>query len=137
MRKSVLIILFSLFLVFGSQVTFAQAQVTSGDSLKKVSVDELLQLRRQLLDRQNKLREMEQKLRGKGVGISKEFINATRAENENQDKILIRVAEYYIENTEENFDQEMELANLSHVLVKELTLELLLLRPLEFLQNQL
>ncbi|MCK5078117.1 MAG: tetratricopeptide repeat protein [Calditrichia bacterium] len=108
MKKFTLALIFSLCLILNMEFAFGQSQVTSDDTLKKVSVDELLQLRRQLLDRQNKLRNMEQKLRGKGVGLSKEFINATRAENENQDKILIRVAEYYIENAEENFDGAME-----------------------------
>jgi TolA-binding protein len=84
------------------------AQQGKADSLKKISVDELLQLRRQLLDRQQKLREIQQKLRGKGVQISKDFLTKTRAENENQDRILVRIAEYYIEQAENEYDQRME-----------------------------
>lgn len=87
-------------------VAFGQAN--EADSLKKISVDELLQLRRQLLDRQQRLREIQQSLRGKGVEISDEFINKTRGENENQDKILIRIAEYYIEQAENEYDLRMQ-----------------------------
>ncbi|GAB4174010.1 MAG: hypothetical protein Kow00108_08890 [Calditrichia bacterium] len=84
------------------------AQTSEQDTLKQISVDELLQLRRQLLNRQQNLRELQQKLRGKGVEVSEDFLNKTRTENEKQDKILIRVAEYYIEQAENEYDVRME-----------------------------
>ena len=44
------------------------------------------------------------KSREKGIEVSEDFLELSKSENTNQDKILIRIAEYYVE--EENLDFE-------------------------------
>lgn len=81
---------------------FAQNYQVSDSSLEKLSVEELVKLRKILANQRDRLYEKQEKSRLRGVEISTEFLDKTQEENANQDKILIRVAEYYIE--EENLD---------------------------------
>lgn len=91
-------------LLGGSLEMNAQRITISDSSLKKLSVEELVQLRKLLAKQRERLSQRQEKSREKGVDISQEFLDKTQEENSNQDKILIRVAEYYIE--EENLDFE-------------------------------
>jgi tetratricopeptide (TPR) repeat protein len=88
----------------GANKVNAQEFVLSDSAIKKFSVEELVKIRKLLAKQRENLYELQEKTREKGVDISEDFLENTSAENTNQDKILIRVAEYYIE--EENLDFE-------------------------------
>jgi len=83
----------------------AQVPEISDSSLNKLSVEELVKLRKLLAKQRDRLYERQEKSRERGVELSTEFLDKTREENSNQDKILIRVAEYYIEEEDLNFDK--------------------------------
>lgn len=84
--------------------TFAQDTEVSDSSLKKLSVEELVKLRKILAKQRDNLYEKQEESRERGVEISTEFLDKTQEENANQDKILVRIAEYYID--EEDLDLE-------------------------------
>ena len=84
----------------------AQEIVLSDSAIKKFSVEELVKIRKLLAKQREKLYEVQEKAREKGVEISEDFLENTKAENTNQDKILIRVAEYYIEEENLNFERK-------------------------------
>jgi len=84
---------------------FAQSISASDTVLKKLSVEQLVKLRKLLAKQRDKLFQRQEDSRELGVEISEEFLDKTSEENANQDKILIRVAEYYIEEENLQFDQ--------------------------------
>jgi len=86
----------------------AQEGIISDTLLKKFSVEELVQLRKLLAKQRERLLREQQKSQATGLELSQEFIGKSREENSNQDKILIRVAEYYYEEALLEFDRRME-----------------------------
>ena len=75
----------------------AQEQLFSDSSLSVFSVEDLVKIRQLLSRERERLLGSQEKIREQGVEVTKEFLDKTKDENSNQDKILIRVAEYYIE----------------------------------------
>lgn len=92
-------------LFFSSVELTAQIPELSDSSLQKLSVEELVKLRKLLANQRDRLYERQEKSRERGVELSTEFLDKTKEENSNQDKILIRVAEYYIEEEDLDFDR--------------------------------
>jgi tetratricopeptide (TPR) repeat protein len=84
---------------------FAQEVVVSDSALKKLSVEELVKLRKILANQRDNLYKRQEKSRQRGVEISTEFLDKTFEENANQDKILIRIAEYYIDEEDIDFEK--------------------------------
>ncbi|MEJ2636307.1 MAG: tetratricopeptide repeat protein [Calditrichia bacterium] len=74
-------------------------------TLQKFKMEDLVKIKKLLeQERQRLINEQEKDLQ-QGVDLSKGFLNKTKEENENQDMILIRVAEYYIEESNSGYDK--------------------------------
>ncbi len=86
----------------------AQKNLLSDSSLTAFSVEDLVKIRKVLSAERERLIRRQEKIRDRGVEVTEEFLDQTREENSNQDKILIRVAEYYIEEAELDFERRFE-----------------------------
>lgn len=73
--------------------------------LENVSIDELVKLKKMLEQEKNRIIQQQKKDLQRGVNLSKDFLTKNREENENQDMILARVAEYYIEEARRKHDE--------------------------------
>ncbi len=109
----VMIWLLLLLLSFPCNLLYAQSTgITTLDTvLQKYNIEELLKIKDYLENyRQNLIQEqtLEQQ---KGIEVSKEFLEKTRTDIENQDQILIRIAEYYIEEASNYYDTEVDAYN--------------------------
>lgn len=97
---------------FSGQVFAQENELNIEDSLlQKFSIEELVKLKKALEAEKARLIQQQEKDRERGVELSKNFLNQTREENENQDMILIRVAEYYIEEERGAYDLAVEAYN--------------------------
>ncbi len=80
--------------------------------LENRSIETLVKMRKALAKERDQLLSVQEKIRDRGVDVSQEFLELNKAENSNQDKILIRIAEYYIEEEdlayERRFEEEFE-----------------------------
>ncbi len=92
----------------GIQSLAAQEIQFSDSTLDAFSVEELVKIRQLLAKQRRKLLQREEQSREKGLDLSKDFLDKTKAENSNQDKILLRVAEYYIEESKIDLNRRME-----------------------------
>lgn len=86
----------------------AQQQVVSDSALKAFSVEELVKLRKILAKERENLIKRQAQSQERGLEISKEFLDISKEENANQDKILVRVAEYYYEEARTEYQARME-----------------------------
>jgi len=73
--------------------------------LQKFPIDELVKLKKLLEQERERIIQEQERDRQRGVELSKDFLNKTREENANQDMILIRIAEYYIEEALNRYDE--------------------------------
>lgn len=106
-----LILLFCSTFFYG-QLFAQENELNVADSLlKKFSIEELVKLKKALEAEKARLIQQQEKDRERGVELSKNFLNQSREENENQDMILIRVAEYYIEEERGAHDLAVEAYN--------------------------
>ena len=114
MQKQFLSVVAIIFLVLGLgwegpvQPVSAQGVVLSDSLLKVFSVEELVVIRKILAKQRERLLKQQAKTQSEGLEISQEFIQVSPEENSNQDKILIRIAEYYYEEAQRDFDRAME-----------------------------
>ncbi|MCB0275595.1 MAG: tetratricopeptide repeat protein [Calditrichaeota bacterium] len=100
-------IAFALLLLLAG-TTLAQEGFLSDSSLAKFSVEDLVRIRKLLAKEREELLNEQDRIRERGVDVTKEFLGKTKEENSNQDKVLIRVAEYYIEEEELNYERRYE-----------------------------
>lgn len=77
-------------------------------TLQKFSTEELVKLKKMLEQERQRLIQKQEKDLQRGIDLSKDFLNQTREENEKQDIILIRVAEYYVDEADEAYTKAME-----------------------------
>ncbi len=98
-------VLLIVLIVPGSKFMYAQEALLSDSSLAAFSVQDLVELRKVLANERQRLLKTQEKITERGVEVTQEFLGKTREENANQDKILIRVAEYYIEEANDEFDR--------------------------------
>ncbi len=112
LKKSAFYLLFLFCLMFPLQMFAQEGTVDVADSaLQKFTIEDLVKLKKMLeAEKERLIRKQEEDLQ-RGVMLSKEFLNKTREENENQDLILIRVAEYYIEEALDAHDRAVEQYN--------------------------
>ena len=81
---------------------------SKADSLLKTrSVETLVRMRKALAKERERLLKSQEKLRDRGLEISQEFLNINAEENGNQDKILVRIAEY-IEEAQLDLERKIE-----------------------------
>ncbi|RMF60023.1 MAG: hypothetical protein D6748_05065 [Calditrichaeota bacterium] len=92
----------------GMDGIYAQEALLNDSSLAAFSVQDLVELRKILARQRERLLKSQEKITQRGVEVTQEFLDKTREENANQDKILIRVAEYYIEDADNEYVKEFE-----------------------------
>lgn len=86
----------------------AQDGAVKDTSLSVFSVKDLVKIRKILAREREDLLKEQEKIRQRGVEVTQEFLGKSKDENSNQDKILIRVAEYYIEEEDLNFERRYD-----------------------------
>jgi tetratricopeptide (TPR) repeat protein len=117
-QRKIYITLFCLISILLNIQGYAQEEkgFTFGDSLfKKMSVDDLIQIRKYYDSKVDKLRSEEEVSRGEGMKLSESFLGERGEHISNRDKVYIRIAEYYIEESElendaavEEYDKKMD-----------------------------
>ncbi|MCD4692343.1 MAG: hypothetical protein K8R79_05480, partial [Calditrichales bacterium] len=117
-QRKIYITLFCLISILLNIRGYAQEEkgFTFGDSLfKKMSVDDLIQIRKYYDSKVGKLRSEEEASRGEGMTLSESFLGERGEHISNRDKVYIRIAEYYIEESElendaavEEYDKKMD-----------------------------
>ncbi len=87
----------------------AQTAKSKADTLLDTrSIEALVKLRKALAKERERLLGNQERIRDRGIELSQEFLGKTREENATQDKILIRVAEYYIEEEDLAYERRFE-----------------------------
>lgn len=80
-----------------------------GDTLfQSMSIEELIKIQKNLKKKVENLKNEEESIRDRGLGITESFIKKEGENIKDQDKILIRVAEYYIEEAENSHLKAMD-----------------------------
>ncbi|MCK5032455.1 MAG: tetratricopeptide repeat protein, partial [Calditrichia bacterium] len=116
------ILLLNMFSLFAQDERKLREMETLSDTLfKTMSIDELIKIQKIFKGRVDNLRKEEEELRGKGLEVSESFVKEGSVKIKDQDKILIRVAEYYIEEGDDNFEKDYD----AYLAVEEKYLELL------------
>jgi len=110
--KIIFLFLFT-FLVFLQSINAQDRELLEMEALsdtlfKTMSIDELKRIQEIYKNRVDRIRQEEEKIRGKGLQVTESFINREGADIKDQDVILIRVAEYYIEEAQENYNKKVE-----------------------------
>ena len=108
LKTRICLIYFWVLLGIGSASVYAQESLLSDSSLSVFSVEDLVKVRKVLAREREQLLKEQEKIRERGVEVTEEFLGKTKDENANQDKILIRVAEYYIEEEQLDFERRYE-----------------------------
>ncbi len=100
------IFLLGLFFAFG----LTQAQSTKVDSLfDKVSIDELIKIKQYYDRKVNRLRSEEESSLTEGKKLGESFLSDEGVKIKDRDKIYIRIAEYYIEEAEQELSRAYDL----------------------------
>ncbi len=111
-KHLILLVVFLLGAMSSSNLYAQTGSIAIEDSLlNKFSIEDLVKLKKMLEQERQRLIEEQQKDLQRGIDLSKDFLNKKREENEKQDLILIRVAEYYIEEADAEFEDAMERYN--------------------------
>ena len=104
------IILFFLFtfilfygLMNGQDKELKEMEILADTLFKSMSIDELKQIQQNFIQRVQRLQSEQAEVRGRGQKISESFIEKEGSAIKDQDKILIKIAEYYIENADDEF----------------------------------
>jgi len=105
---------FSIFCLAASAVLLApgrlhaQLELLSDSTINIFSVEDLVKIRKALARERDQLLKKQENVRERGLEVTEEFLGKSKEENANQDKILIRVAEYYIEEEDLEFERRYE-----------------------------
>jgi tetratricopeptide (TPR) repeat protein len=99
--------MFSLFAQDDRQLR--EMETLSDTLFKTMSIDELKKIQQIFKGRVDDLRKEEEEIRGKGLEVSESFVKEGSVKIKDQDKILIRVAEYYIEEGDGNYEKDFDL----------------------------
>ena len=86
----------------------AQVGQMSDSALSVFSVEDLVKLRKVLAKQREDLLSAQEIIRERGVEVTEDFLELTKDDNSNQDKVLIRMAEYYIEEEDLDFERRYE-----------------------------
>ena len=113
------IFLFFLFTVIGLYSPFnlesGYAQESGGTRIDSVlqnyNIEELLKVKEYLENYRESLIQEQNLEQQKGIEVSKDFLQKSRIDIENQDQILIRIAEYYIEEESDLYATRVETYN--------------------------
>jgi len=102
-----LVLIFTCFL-FTNGLTQERPVTNVGDSLfQKLSIDELIEIKKYFDGKIERARQEEEGFRFEGMKISEDFLGEKGMKIKDRDRVYIRLAEYYIEETERNYDDEV------------------------------
>ena len=107
-KISLCLVVLAMSLGLQTQEVVAQDGLFSDSSLSVFSVEDLVKIRQILSRERSRLLNSQEKIRERGVEVTKDFLGKTKDENSNQDKILVRVAEYYIEEEDIAFESRFD-----------------------------
>jgi len=113
------IILYYLFtvIIFYSPLDLSSGYAQEGGNtsidtvLQNYNIEELLKIKEYLENYREKLIQEQVLEQQKGIEVSKDFLQKSRIDIENQDQILIRIAEYYIEEESDLYAARVEAYN--------------------------
>jgi len=112
MQKKILILFWILSCVslsmIAQEIELKKMESLSDTLFESMSIEELIKIQKALNNRVDGLRQEEEEIRGKGLEVSESFIKEGNVKIKDQDKILIRIAEYYIEEADEKYDKDYE-----------------------------
>jgi tetratricopeptide (TPR) repeat protein len=109
-NNSVLIILSICFFVISNGFSQIRDDKAIADSLfKNFSIDQLLEIKNFYNSKVEQTREEEEKFRVKGLNISEDFLSEQGMKIKDRDRVYIRLAEYYIEEAERQYDKDVDL----------------------------
>jgi len=91
-----------------NEATYAQNSLLSDSTMNVFSVEDLVRIRKVLAKEREQLLNRQDNIRERGLEVTEEFLDKTGKENSNQDKILVRVAEYYIEEEDLDFERRYD-----------------------------
>ncbi|MBD3225983.1 MAG: tetratricopeptide repeat protein [Caldithrix sp.] len=101
----------NLFLLTDQNEVYAQQSRDFGYSdtlFKKMSIDELIEIRKHYDNKVGNYREREEKSRIKGMDWSESFLNEKTEQVKDRDKVYIRLAEYYIEEAYQDYNEKVD-----------------------------
>ncbi len=87
---------------------FAKDETKADSLLSSRSVETLVRMRKALAKERDRLLRSQERIRDRGIDVTQEFLDVTAEENSNQDKILVRIAEYYIEEAQLDLERRIE-----------------------------
>ncbi|MBN2366123.1 MAG: hypothetical protein EH225_09025, partial [Calditrichaeota bacterium] len=79
--------------------------------LENLNIEELLKIKDYLETYRQKLIQEQNLEQQRGIEVGREFLEKSRTDIANQDQILIRIAEYYIEEADKEYDTRVQLYN--------------------------
>ena len=80
------------------------------DSLfNNLSIDDLIQIKKYYDTKVQQARDEEERYRVKGLSISEDFLSEQGLKIKDRDRVYIRLAEYYIEEAERQYDTDVDL----------------------------
>jgi TolA-binding protein len=94
--------------VFAQERELQKMQSLSDSLFRNMSIDELKMIQQEYNSKVDKLRTDEEKIRGRGLEVTESFLEKEGDAITNQDKILVRVAEYYIEAEDIDFEERYQ-----------------------------
>lgn len=103
MSKITSFLIVSIFLsanVFAQEKELREMQILSDTLFKTMSIDELKNIQLEYGDRVDRLTREESEMRDTGLEITQSILDRKEVKIKDQDKILIRMAEYYIEEAD-------------------------------------
>ncbi len=95
-------------LTFAQERDVAKMEALADTVFKTMSTDELIRIQETYRKQVEKLRNEEEKIRGRGLEVTESFLKSEGMDIKDQDKILIRVAEYYIEDADDAYSRAFE-----------------------------
>ena len=113
--KWMLFILSICFLVVSTGYAQVRNDKSIGDSLfKNLSIDDLIKIKDYYNTKVQKARAEEESYRVKGLKISENFLSERGMKIKDRDRVYIRLAEYYIEEAEMQYDTEVDLYDVEY-----------------------
>ena len=85
-----------------------EMQVLADTLFRKMSIDELKKIQEEYGDRVERITREEEEMRDMGLEITESLLEREEARIKDQDKILIRMAEYYIEEADKKYFAEQD-----------------------------
>jgi cellulose synthase operon protein C len=108
---SVILIIFlvgSISNVMAQDKELREMQILGDTLFQKMSIDELKNIQLEYGDRVDRLTREEEEMRDTGLEVTQSILDRKEAPIKDQDKILIRMAEYYIEEADKSYFAEQE-----------------------------